>query len=200
MCSISRRCLRPVLTGGGPRSEMHPCPIVRDLKHFQRKRLRLGLDWAGAQRRRYLLILKPRLYRLIEARGARHCGLSKSAQLLQQQLGPLSADGRKDERPRASQRRCQGPARYLAAGPWSRLEDWHLVICRTGLAGPPVALVCVVIEGAGQALIWLTQHPCFPSRARRSRLRAGLHRLVTYFESFASTCSTFRTLPIASLQ
>jgi hypothetical protein len=62
---------------------MHPCPIVFDLKHFQRKRLRLCLDWAGAQRRRYLQILKARLYRKIKAMGARQCGQSKSAQLLQ---------------------------------------------------------------------------------------------------------------------
>jgi len=56
---------------------------VFDLKHFQRKRLRLCLDWAGAQRRRYLQILKARLYRKIKAMGARQCGQSKSAQLLQ---------------------------------------------------------------------------------------------------------------------
>ena len=83
----------------------------------------------------------------------------------------------------------------LKTGIWSSAD---------GIGGSAGRAGVLVIEVSGTSFD--LAHPAIRvglcrSRARRSRLRlVPGHRLVTYFESFASSCSTFRTLPIASLQ
>ena len=59
--------------------------------------------------------------------------------------------------------------------------------------------MCVVIEAAGQALIWLAPQPMLVfAGAALAGLGYALvsgHRLVTYFESFASACLRLQSVP-----